>query len=205
MYKIYINEQPLLLVDTAAGMQQMPGSEKKPVARYFGKTRHLLNFVDMMEKNRELESVTLFHDEPERLFADLCSLYELIEAAGGLVLNPKGEILAIFRKKTWDLPKGKFEKKETPAECALREVEEETGVSKLELGAFLTHTYHTYKEKGKRVLKKTHWFTMTAPEQELTPQTEEEIEQAVWMAPEEFLSGKHKMYNSIREVVSSFK
>jgi ADP-ribose pyrophosphatase YjhB (NUDIX family) len=205
MYKIYINDQPLWLVDTATGMQQMPGSEKKPVAMYFGKTRHLLNFVDMMEKNHDLERVTLFHKEPEKLFEDFCSLFKWVEAAGGVVINPEGEVLAIYRLEMWDLPKGKFEKKESPAQCALREVEEETGISGLKLVDFLCHTYHTYQEKGKRVLKKTHWFKMEAPKQELIPQTEENIEKAVWIDQKEFSSGKFKMYHSIQEVLEELE
>ncbi len=40
------------------------------------------------------------------------------------------EILMIFRRGKWDLPKGKLDKGESLEACALREVEEETGLKK---------------------------------------------------------------------------
>ena len=51
-----------------------------------------------------------------------------IIAAGGLVTNENNELLMIFRRGKWDLPKGKLDKGETIEECAIREVEEETGI-----------------------------------------------------------------------------
>ena len=50
-----------------------------------------------------------------------------IQAGGGLVENEKGEILFMFRKGKWDLPKGKLDPGESYESCALREVQEETG------------------------------------------------------------------------------
>jgi ADP-ribose pyrophosphatase YjhB (NUDIX family) len=54
-------------------------------------------------------------------------MQKIVMAAGGLVENEHGEILLIYRKKHWDLPKGKLDAGETLEECAVREVEEETG------------------------------------------------------------------------------
>ena len=51
-----------------------------------------------------------------------------ITAAGGKVINPKGEILFIFRNNKWDLPKGKAEDNESIADTAIREVKEEVGI-----------------------------------------------------------------------------
>ena len=53
--------------------------------------------------------------------------------AGGLVFNKKAQILLIFRKWSWDLPKGKVEKNETLASAAIRETAEETGLKKNQL------------------------------------------------------------------------
>ncbi len=60
----------------------------------------------------------------------------------------KGEVLFMFRRGKWDLPKGKLDPGETLEACALREVEEETGVGQLELKNFLLVTEHTYAERG---------------------------------------------------------
>ena len=47
-----------------------------------------------------------------------------MQAAGGLVLNEKKEILLIFRRGKWDMPKGKLDKGEKLEDCAIREVGE---------------------------------------------------------------------------------
>ena len=60
-----------------------------------------------------------------------CANYMLIEAAGGLVYNAKDQLLMIFRNGKWDLPKGKLEVGENIEQCAMREVEEECGISGL--------------------------------------------------------------------------
>ena len=70
--------------------------------------------------------------------------------AGGLVLNQYNEVLFIFRKNLWDLPKGKIEYYETLEKAALREVVEETGVLEncLELVKPLVYTTYQTKKKG---------------------------------------------------------
>ena len=97
--------------------------------------------------------------------------------------NKEGKFLFIFRNGKWDLPKGKAEYDETPEMTALREVEEECGLKNLKIEKVLTKTFHTYKEKGKLILKKTHWYLMTIDEdQKLIPQTEEGITEVKWVA-----------------------
>lgn len=201
MYKIYIKETPLLLVDSSTGFSLLPGTETSPVALYTGKTRQILNFFDLMEKNNQLTQVTLFHPDPELIFNDMRSLLICLEAAGGIVEAPSGEIVAIYRRKMWDLPKGKIENGESMESCALREVEEEVGISGVQLQQFLLHTYHIYKEKGRRTLKKTAWYKMTAPQQMLHPQLEEDIEKAIWIEPRFFDPEKYPTYQTIREVL----
>ena len=89
--------------------------------------------------------------------------YLLIIAAGGVITNDEGKVLLIFRKDKWDLPKGKVEDNEPIELCAEREVKEETGLKELLLRKPLLITYHTYTEKGRSILKETHWFLLDAP------------------------------------------
>jgi len=110
--------------------------------------------------------------------------YTIIDAAGGVVKNENGEILMIFRRQKWDFPKGKVEAGESWECAAIREVMEETGVHGLQLGDTLPMTEHTYTLNGTPILKHTHWYRMTALTQALQPQTEEDIEQAVWVPQE---------------------
>ena len=67
-------------------------------------------------------------------------------------------------------------------QCAVREVEEETGLKKIHLEAPLIITYHTYDENGKHILKESHWYRMTAPAgQSIIPQQEEQITELRWV------------------------
>jgi mutator protein MutT len=126
----------------------------------------------------------------------------LIQAAGGLVENEKGEILFIFRRGKWDLPKGKIDPGETLEECAIREVEEETGITNLRLIKFLLVTYHDYTEGGMKIKKESHWFLMNASSQQaLVPQLEEDISEIRWIAPADLGSVLKNTYPTIVDVL----
>jgi 8-oxo-dGTP pyrophosphatase MutT (NUDIX family) len=110
------------------------------------------------------------------------SMFHVIEAAGGVVKNKKQEYLCIFRNGKWDLPKGKIERGEKIEDAAIREVEEECGVSQLTIKKKLPSTFHTYYMEEKPVLKRTYWFEMLCDDDsELTPQIEEGITDVRWI------------------------
>lgn len=103
-------------------------------------------------------------------------------AAGGIVEDEQGRLLAIKRLGKWDLPKGKVEKNEAVEVGAVREVQEECGLKTVELVKPVTSTWHTYERKGKQHLKRTDWFLMRASSKEvLTAQSEEDIEEVRWL------------------------
>ncbi len=129
--------------------------------------------------------------------------HQVILAAGGLVKTPEGKTLFINRLGKWDLPKGKVEHGETMDTAALREVEEETGLQNITLGPLLLKTYHTYGYHGHQVIKETWWYAMTAPEQRLTAQSEEDITQALWIAPAELDNTLADTYGNILLVVEA--
>jgi 8-oxo-dGTP pyrophosphatase MutT (NUDIX family) len=199
MYKIFINEKPLLLV-TKTEAASIPTNEMQLKSPYFGPKRHLFHFVDTLEKEskRILEIVVVCQDL-EKAFLELKELADEQVAGGGVVRNSTGEILAIFRRDWWDLPKGKMDKGETIDQTALREVREETGLKSIQLGNFIDITYHIFRNsKGKLILKTTHWFGMNTTETNLIPQSEEDIDQAVWLTKEELLA-KTPIYENIKE------
>ena len=203
MYKIYINETPLILQETNQLDEAPKDPETNLVARYTGKRNMLLNYVDMLEKSRRFNSVVLHTAEVEQLFSDLSTHFKLVEAAGGVVYNSEKEILVIFRRGAWDLPKGKIDKGEAKEAAAVREVKEETGLKEVSLGPYLSTTFHVFKnpKNGRRILKKTYWYVMQTRENDLIPQVEEDIEIAKWTELDTFLNSDISMYESIRELL----
>ena len=131
-----------------------------------------------------------------------------ILAAGGLLTNAQGEILWIFRRGFWDLPKGKLDDGETIQSCAIREVEEETGIHNIKLHELLKFTNHIYFDKylQEEVVKRTYWFHMTiADMQKGIPQSAEDIEKIEWHS---LATAKHcleQTYPTILEVIEAYR
>jgi ADP-ribose pyrophosphatase YjhB (NUDIX family) len=156
-------------------------------------------------KKDEFHAGVIYSDNLTALKKLFFKNFTLIEAAGGIVQNDKKEILFIYRLNKWDLPKGKMEKGEKADECALREVEEETGVTNLTLKKKVGETYHTYDAFGKRFLKVTHWYYMVcANGQKLVPQTEEDITAIKWVATKNIKEPVSNTYPSIKDILSVF-
>lgn len=205
MYKIYVNDNPLFLIARDDLDSLRPAHPGCLTGLYPGKVKVLLHYVDLLEKARIPRTVILYSPDPEGLVRDFFSQFQYLEAAGGLVFNPEGKALFIFRRGRWDLPKGKVDPGETLPETALREVREETGLRRLSLGRRLTDTLHTYRQNGKRILKRTAWFEMETTDSVLTPQTEEDIESAVWVEMNDDFLRQPEFYPSIRDVVRAWE
>jgi 8-oxo-dGTP pyrophosphatase MutT (NUDIX family) len=128
-----------------------------------------------------------------------------VKAAGGLVQQEDRSVLLIYRRGKWDLPKGKLDKGEKLEACALREVEEETGLKNVQLQSPLLVTYHTYHEGTRFILKESHWYTMQVTGlQQLKPQTEEDIHDIRWVPLEEIESYTGKVFPSVKDVLHTF-
>ena len=131
-----------------------------------------------------------------------------IIAAGGLVLNDKEELLMIFRRGKWDLPKGKLDDGEKIEDCAIREVKEETGLQNIDVDSLTGLTYHEYFDpySTENVIKETHWFKMRAPgNQQLVPQLEEHIEKIEWVTDKNIGEKLNNSYTNIIEIIEKFK
>lgn len=131
-----------------------------------------------------------------------------ITAAGGVVVRkpddqPEADVLLIFRRGVWDLPKGKLEDEETVEECAVREVAEEVGLSTLpRIISSLSDTFHEYHEDGVHYGKTTHWYVMelSSGNYDLQPQQEEGIKKVKWYTLSE---AKEKVgYDNLLAVLS---
>jgi 8-oxo-dGTP pyrophosphatase MutT (NUDIX family) len=130
---------------------------------------------------------------------------ERIIAAGGIVENEERKILFQFRRGKWDLPKGKLDEGETIEECAVREVEEETGLRNISLGELIGITHHSYAEKGKDIDKETHWYAMKVEgEQKLIPQIAEDIHELKWISEHELSPYLSNTFPNIIEIVEKY-
>ncbi len=130
-----------------------------------------------------------------------------IIAGGGVVVNEKNQVLFIYRRKKWDLPKGKLDPGEDIKACAIREVMEETGIRNLTIGNLIIVTTHSYEENGLNMQKETHWFEMKASTVDnpiLTPQLEEDIEKIEWVSLENLEEYLSETYRSIQQVLNSW-
>ena len=202
MYKIYINNIPLLLTNNTDYLKN--SNSRVLVNKYTGRLKSLFYYIDLLEKEtQKYDEVILWFNDIDKLWADFQSIYTILEAAGGTVFNSKNELMLMYRRGSWDLPKGKMDPGETKEQTAVREVQEETGVQNIELGEFLLTTYHTYKDReGVRILKPTYWFKMTTTDIDLIPQTEEDIEKLIWEADYNgFINEGVEIYPNILEVL----
>lgn len=149
--------------------------------------------------------ITLTSPDPAAILTQFTDHLDLIEAAGGLIEDISGNILLIFRRGHWDLPKGKIDPGESPHLAAVREIEEETGLILSDPGNPIPPTYHCYEWSGKRVLKKTHWFRFRyAGDSTLRLQKEEDIEEGRWMTKSEIRSIREQIYPSLWSVLDPF-
>ncbi len=192
MYKVFVNDIPIIL-----STEKVIGKRYKSIPIEEVKIKKL---IKKLYKGEQLY-INLFHPDEEELFKELRKKLKLVIAGGGLVYNDNKEILFIHRNGRWDLPKGKIEKKEDIEDCALREVEEETGVKGLTITRPLKITYHVFKRNGKFCLKETFWFEMrTSSTETLTPQKKEGIKKAKWLNFEKAQKALDKSYENIKMI-----
>jgi 8-oxo-dGTP pyrophosphatase MutT (NUDIX family) len=111
----------------------------------------------------------------------------------------------IFRRGKWDLPKGKRDVGESIETCAVREVEEETGLVGVLLMKPVGETNHSYLDPFTNLptLKITYWFMMYASSlQPLIPQTSEDITEIRWVSDAAMLALLEDSYPTIREIIA---
>ncbi|MDF2437047.1 MAG: hypothetical protein K0Q95_1423 [Bacteroidota bacterium] len=164
------------------------------------------NFYNILIGSNEIDEIRFYNKDEEKLFQWFKSMFKIVEAAGGIVRNPNNEYLFIFRNGKWDLPKGKIERDELIKEAAIREVEEECGISKLEIIKELPTTYHTYSIDDKAILKPTYWFEMSSSDgSKLVPQTEEGITDVQWIKNGDMKKVRENTYGSILDLIEEIK
>ena len=194
MYKVFLNRFQINLTSSA---------------KVLDKTNTFLlvsiEQKEILKKLRKHKKINLFHSRKSELLKIFKSKVKVIFASGGIVENSKKQILFIYRKGKWDLPKGKAEKNETIRETALREVTEETGISRLRIRKFYTNTFHLVRNNGSYFLKETSWFLMYSDfEGKLIPQSEEGIKSVKWKNLNQLKKIKEKTFRNIKIILEEY-
>ena len=197
MHKIYFDRRTIIICRP----EEATLSDPNAVEFHFKQPSDISALVEMFELSSTLEKIYIPSAEPEDCYKKICGEFREVNAAGGLVENRRGDYLLIKRDGLWDLPKGHQEAGEDIKVTALREVQEETGVDDLSLGDLICVTDHCYKRKGILHLKHTWWYRMYYLKPlDLTPQTEEDITKAAWVAKSSLPPFLKNTYPSIKEV-----
>ncbi len=155
------------------------------------------------EKDKSYDIYLICHGRQAEAFQHFLSLFQQAETAGGVVFDQLKRVLFIYRNGKWDLPKGHIDPGETREQCALREVEEETGLKGLQLAQPLTVSWHMYVLRGAYYIKKNNWYLMRADSnQDLLPEQDEGISNARWVKISEVNKYLSASYRSINESIS---
>lgn len=200
MYKVFFDSRTVFFTDEFEKNYQ---SYNGLFVRYLNDIQ-LAYVLELFRNVREIRNVFIIHHNLEEAFEAFRSFFREMEAAGGLVFDEQGRVLVIHRRGKWDLPKGKMEPGEDPATTAVREVEEECGITSPRPGKLLHTTYHSYTLDGVMILKKTYWYHMDySGDEELEPQTHEDIVAAQWMPVSGMDQVVENTYSSIAEVLKA--
>ena len=145
-------------------------------------------------------------DDAAAAFGRWASQFKFVRAAGGIVVAPHGEVVMIRRSGHWDLPKGHIEPGESAEVCAVREIEEETGVKGAKITAFLCNTLHAYNVYGTWELKNTAWYWLNADGRvPLTPQRSEGIMRADWCDERTRNLNLQTAYATVKQVFARYE
>jgi len=202
--KIFFNDKPLFLCDAIDETIQPFIHHDDAVFIDELNTHTVKSMIHEMQQS-QVHAGVFYHPDLETLKKALWKKFTIVKAAGGLVENDMKEILMIYRRGKWDLPKGKLDNWETLEQCAVREVKEETGLQEVKLFDPLLTTYHTYHEGSKFVLKESYWYSMSADtNQDLQPQTEEDILEIKWVSPKDAEKLFPKTFSSVVDVIKKW-
>ena len=201
--KIFVDESPIYITDELSAELKKKSTQNNVL---FISDENLIKVDTILNALKtDKKEVVILVDNIDHAKDIFFTHFINIEAAGGIVQNEKKEILFIFRRGKWDLPKGKIENDETPEICAAREIEEETGVKNLILKHKIGETYHIYKENETMILKTSHWFYFISYEQQDTAaQTEEDISEVKWIHTRSIKEPMANTYQNIRDILSVF-
>ena len=203
MYKVFFNDS---IIQVGSEMNKSLNNNIAEKFNYvdYDVVNQIISRIESVESHSDFY---ILNEDIDSVWNYFKSQFVEIPAAGGLVKKVDGSLLFIKRLGVWDLPKGKIEKRETPELAAIREVEEECGLSGLQIIRQFDSTFHIYRSPyltfpQNLVLKETKWFLMSYSGDEIAvPQVEENIEEVAWFAPEDLDQVYANTYSSLSDFI----
>ena len=202
MRKIYLENRSIVICSE----DDLVLADPNAIRFTIGNPGGLRQMRELFEISTTLSHIYIPTDDIEDTYRKVCAEFLEVNAGGGLVENRRGDFLLISRNGLWDLPKGHQDPGEEISVTALREVQEETGIEELILKDLICITDHCYKRDGIWHLKHTWWYAMLDNKPiDLTPQREEDISKAAWVAKSSLPPFLQNTYPSIVEVFREAK
>ena len=99
MYKVFVNQSLIVLTS------QIPFGSKINI--YSLKE---ISIEEVIIKAKKHKKIFLYYKKQKKLFPLFLKKIKVIKAGGGIVKNSLNQILFIYRRNKWDLPKGKMVK-----------------------------------------------------------------------------------------------
>ena len=101
MYKVFVNESTMILTNKLAESEE---------STYFPLNEEAIQKAISALSKKKLDKAYIYHPNHEEILNKFSKTIPRVVAAGGVVTNPQGKVLFIFRNDKWDLPKGKIDK-----------------------------------------------------------------------------------------------
>ncbi|NOR75244.1 MAG: NUDIX domain-containing protein [Draconibacterium sp.] len=205
MYEVFFNDRKI----TIAAPGKITLNKSRQIIDYLKNKEDVNRWFYLFLEN-DIQKVVVINSAPEKFFKNIFQpVFNSIPAAGGIVIR-KNKLLFIFRNKKWDLPKGKIDAGESNKQAALREVEEECGISGHKIRKQLPSTFHIFQSphkesKGKWIFKETFWFEMEyAGVENGNPQADENITKLKWFDLNELKVPFSNTYANLKPIISLY-
>jgi 8-oxo-dGTP pyrophosphatase MutT (NUDIX family) len=198
MYKVHFENRFILI-----------SSEPDRVQKYslflkYHATKELYKVISDFQSDQTITSINIYGPDIKHIWKMFRIYFTEVGAAGGLVKHSSGKYLFIEKRGKLDLPKGHIETGEEPETCALREVNEECGITGHTIVKPLLPSYHTYSWEGISYLKKTSWFLMQYDgTMVIEPQIKEGITRIEWLYPDEISKIKSQAWLSLMDMINT--
>jgi len=206
MYKVFLNDRRIILTAD----RNITYNQSAEIIENLTTSKEVKNwFLYFVESSSN--EVFIFHENVEVFFESIFKpAFKTIYAAGGVVFKNE-KMLVIFRNEKWDLPKGKIDRGESTESAALREVQEECGITGHEIAKKMSSTFHIYQSpyknsQGEWILKETFWFEMNySGNDNGKPQTEENISEIRWIEKGELNEILSNTYENLKQVFLPYR